>query len=377
MSTNRNFIQILNDPEDRFVPLVQRFGKSMAPHFLLCAAGSELSDREGISAAGVSGKDRRLTPAIDAEALLSGRPLSADSLPVSPRGIVSPVVLSRAALQLAGATVSIVDCGCFVPPAVDHISFNEGVGRCPSSGRAMDLIAVRRLFDAGLRIGKELCNTHDALVIAECVPGGTTTALGILLALGYKVEGLVSSSLPIANHPQRQRLIFEGLNAAGEGPQYYRAAPLASVAAVGDPMQAFVAGAVLAASPKIPVIMGGGAQMLAVYALLKALIDCNHCQGAIDSVVVATTKWVAFDRGAGSGSLANVIGAPFVAACPDFYQSRHAGLQAYEEGNVKEGVGAGASMVVANIRGSDESTIIRAIDSCYDEMVLGKIANLS
>ncbi|MBY0549620.1 MAG: TIGR00303 family protein [Candidatus Obscuribacterales bacterium] len=376
MST-RNFVEILHDPEVRFAPLVKRIRTSTAPHFLLCAAGSELSDREGISAAGLSAQDRRLTPAIDAEALLKGRPISADSLPVSPRGIVSPVVLTRSSLRLAGITAAIVDCGCFVPPAVDHVSFSEGYGRCPSTGRAMDLNSVQRLFDAGVQTGRDLLNTRDALVIAECVPGGTTTALGILLALGHKVEGLVSSSLPIVNHSERQRLIFEGLKNAGSEPGYYRAVPLASVAAVGDPMQAFVAGAVLAASPKIPVIMGGGAQMLAVYALIKALIDCNYYQGGIESVAVATTKWVAFDRGAGSQSLAQLIGAPFVAACPDFYQSRHAGLKAYEEGNVKEGVGAGASMAVANIRGSDDSTIVRAIDSCYDEMVLGKIANLS
>lgn len=377
MNKREGFIKVLNDPESRFISLSQGFRDSMAPHFLLCAAGTRLSDRDGISAAGLSAQDRRLTPAIDAEALVTGRPVSADKLPASPRGIVSPVVLTRAALQLADTRITIVDCGCFVPPAVEHVSINQGAGFCPSTGRAMDKVDVERLFQAGCQTGRNLSGDNDALVVAECVPGGTTTALGILLALGYQADGLVSSSLPVANHADRRRLIREGLTLAGRNPEFYRANPLAAVAAVGDPMQAFVAGAVLSASPRIPVIMGGGAQMLAVYALVKALLSGNHSDGSADSIVVATTKWVAFDSGAGSGALSKLLGAPFIASCPDFYRSRHKGLQAYEEGNVKEGVGAGAAMAVANMRGRDESEIVCAIDECYDEMVLGKIANLS
>jgi NaMN:DMB phosphoribosyltransferase len=50
--------------------------------------------------------------------------------------------------------------------------------------------------------------------------------------------------------------------------------------------------------------------------------------------------------------------------------SRHEGLRSYEDGNVKEGVAAGASMAVAHIAGGAEpGAIVEAIDRCYDEMV--------
>jgi NaMN:DMB phosphoribosyltransferase len=111
--------------------------------------------------------------------------------------------------------------------------------------------------------------------------------------------------------------------------------------------------------------------MLAVFALIDALTR-HKPQGTRSHhlPVVATTKWVAFDPGARSAELASLLSAPYVAACPDFTHSIHPGLQAYEEGNVKEGVGAGAAMLLAHIAGNfTESQIVDAIDGTYIELV--------
>lgn len=371
----QELVRVVFDRKQVVSSFQERIRTATKPHFMLCLAGTGASDLEGISAAGATPAARRLTPAIDAEALATGRCVSAPSLPVSPLGIVSPVVISRAMLQLTGIEASIVDCGSFIPPAVPHIQLKGAASQCPSSGRAMQMSRVQELFQLGQKLGAELSERYDLIVIAECVPGGTTTALGTLTALGFPAEGRLSSSLPVTDHGLRQRLITDGLRAAGLSARQFQTQPLLAPAAVGDPMQPFVAGVASVAAVTSSVVLGGGSQMLAVDALLKAIAAANS---EIErNVLVATTKWVAFDAGARSADLAQLTDSVFIASCPDFKKSRHYGLQAYEEGNVKEGVGAGAAMAVANLRGFSCDEILAAIDNCYDEMVLGKSANLS
>jgi uncharacterized protein (TIGR00303 family) len=376
-SMTSNFRNLLNDPLCAYADIEKRVYEATTPVFLLCCASSGVSDIEGISAAGVSAADRRLTPAIDAEALLLGRPLSAKALPVSPKGIVSPVVLTRACLQLSGINATVIDCGSFVRPAVDHMTVGDVPARCPSTGQALTIEVVERLFDIGLAEGARLSRHHDCLLIGECVPGGTTTALGVLAATGLPVTGLVSSSLPVANHSAKQHLIGLGLKSAGHSPEYYLANPLAAVAAAGDPMQAFVTGMALAAAKRVPVVLAGGSQMLAVQWLMQCMIRAGFKDNVMGRLLVATTKWVAFDASAQAVALAKLTDAMFVASCPDFLKSRHEGLRAYEEGNVKEGVGAGAAMWIAHLRGHEAPDIMTAIDNSYDLMVMGNCAKLS
>jgi uncharacterized protein (TIGR00303 family) len=386
MTGTQEFVTPVNDPGHNFEKQCGRIRRSTSPHYLLCIASTEVSDREGISAAGSTAESRRLTPALDAEALLMGRTVSAQTLPVSPKGIVSPVVITRAALQLCDIDATVMDCGAFVSPAVTHLQHQGGPARCPSSGNALTPRHVKELFERGKAIGANLARQHDTLIIAECVPGGTTTALGIMLALGMDVKGLVSSSLQFGDHGSREAIIEQGLSNSRWTIKEYANDPLLCVAAVGDPMQAFVAGAALEASKTAIVMLAGGSQMLAVNALLNALtfgvnrnFNPNHfsTNPPFESILVATTKWVAFDANAHSTLLSRLTNSCLAASCPDFKLSRHTGLQAYEEGHVKEGVGAGAAMAVANMRGFSPNEIMQAIDNCYDEMVLGKISNLS
>lgn len=366
------FVKVINDANGCIELLFNRIARASNPHFVLCLAGSQVSDRDGISAAGVSPSARRLTPAIDAEALLTGKTHSADCLPVSPKGIVSPVVITRAALQLCNIGCTIVDCGTFHAPLIPHVSVGTAPASCPVTGEAMPLPLVKHLFDRGIDIAKSITSNHDLVVVAECVPGGTTTALGVMMALGLPVHGAVSSSLPHINHSMREQLIIEGLGKAARNTQDYQEDPLLAISAVGDPMQAFVCGFALQAARDSAVVLGGGSQMLAVSALLNRFSNMANA-----NTLVATTKWVAFDNGASSAKVAQLTNSTLIAACPDFHCSRHIGLQAYEEGNVKEGVGAGASMLVAHLRGWSATGIVSAIDRCYDKMVLGNHCDLS
>lgn len=361
----RDYVRSVCDPFNNFEALCEWFHPEQRRKFLLCNAGTRASEHEGISAAGLDPAARRLTPAVDAEALVLGRTISAASLPVSPLGIVSPVVISRACLRLMNTTVEVIDSGSFKTPELDCLKLSAHVAECPSTGQAIPEELVERLFDKGQKLGEQFASENDYIVIAECVPGGTTTAMAVMTALGYEIDGLVSSSLPTCNHEQRSKLVHEGIAASKYSRNDFANKPLLAVSSVGDPMQAVITGITIAAAKQRRVFLAGGSQMLAVWALLKAL---SLPESTLKNITVITTTWVAFDPSAGVQKLAQLMQAPMVAACPNFWNSRHSGLQAYEEGNVKEGVGAGASMCLAYLNGFSPEQIQEAIDNCYDEL---------
>jgi uncharacterized protein (TIGR00303 family) len=367
-ATLTDFIQIINDPFESFSQTLSAFAKNKFD-FVLCLASTATSDVAGISAAGATPGLRRLTPAVDAEALVLGHGLSLAQIPVSPWGIVSPVVITRACLAQMEIQANVVDCGAFVAPQMPHHSAGSTAGACVSSGQALPLNAVHDLFEKGKEFGQRVCAQEKTIVIAECVPGGTSSALAVLSALGFDVRRSLSSSIPDSNHDARWALAEKGLAIANKQCRLFNGLSIA--AAVGDPMQPFVAGMVFGAQPGGAIMLAGGSQMLAVYALAARIaldLDLPFDPGA---TVVMTTKWVALDKTAALGKLSREIGAPFAASCPDFLQSRHPGLRAYEQGHVKEGVGAGAAMALWSLGGRSHG-LMQAIDECYDQMLLGQ-----
>jgi uncharacterized protein (TIGR00303 family) len=385
-----DLVDIVFDGNGRATKIVDRIRLAQRIDFILALAGSEVSDVEGVSAAGSTPELRRQTPAIDADILLSHL-TNEQKLPVSPNGIASPVVLTRAALSLIPHLTTIVDCGSFSSPQIEHIKAGAEPGKSITSGAALSLDLVNRLYEAGGKLADVLArneteranqNEQEApVVLAECVPGGTTTAQAIFMALGLEAENLLSSSVPTCNHEQKIALAKAGIKAAAQRlniekdslTSYFKANPLAVIAAVGDPMQAFAVGFVSQrnshagnnnTSNNNITILGGGSQMLAVYALANQLAS-NQAQ-QLNNIMVATTKWVAQDKFAQTAKLARLVDAPFVASHFALTESGHAGLRAYEEGHVKEGVGAGATILLANLLARiDEPTILQTIDSFY------------
>jgi uncharacterized protein (TIGR00303 family) len=360
--------------------------------FVLALGGSEISDVEGLSAAGNTAEARRITPALDGDAL--SLPLENKiNLPRSPLGVTSPVVITRAFLSLFEHDLSLVDCGSFQAPTAAHISLSTIPAKNFSEQEALPKALVKNLFSAGLELGASN-EAYTQTVIAECVPGGTTTAQALMRLLGIDCRGLASSSIPDCSHDLKTLFIdqaFENLcKRRGESPEALqekcRQDPLLAVSLAGDPMQAFAAGFVLGAAQvekadnHNPLILAGGSQMLAVYALANRLNRARPDSERGLNAVVATTHYVALDPHADCPALAALCEAPFIAANLRLKESRHAGLRAYEDGHVKEGVGAGAAMILASLHlaslhletgpgGKPERTIIDTIDHYYDLMV--------
>jgi NaMN:DMB phosphoribosyltransferase len=114
-------------------------------------------------------------------------------------------------------------------------------------------------------------------------------------------------------------------------------------------MQPLVAGMAMAASCHKPVMLAGGTQMLAVYSLMRALGETEAVPWQPDQVVVGTTRWVAEDPSGDTLGLAQLTQACLMATQLSFRDSRFAALRAYEQGFVKEGVGAGACAIAAHL----------------------------
>ena len=101
-------------------------------------------------------------------------------------------------------------------------------------------------------------------MLGECVPGGTTTALCVLRALGY--DASVSSAFPRNPIDLKEGVCREVLARIRENGIEE---PMGILRAAGDPMMPVAAGIVNTYSGDL--IFAGGTQMLAVAAVLKAL----------------------------------------------------------------------------------------------------------
>ncbi len=116
-------------------------------------------------------------------------------------------------------------------------------------------------------------------------------------------------------------------------------------------MQIVVAAATLTASQVCGVLLAGGSQMLAVYALAQVLAQEQGIVWRTERIVVGTTRWVIEDTSADTVAIAHQIGATYLASEINFSRSPYAKLRAYEQGVVKEGVGAGGCAIAAHLYG--------------------------
>jgi NaMN:DMB phosphoribosyltransferase len=281
----------------------------------------------------------------------------------------------------------VVDLGCPLAPAVPHLRLPAGDGdgpaRCLSGGDAMDRRRVEALLAAGRRWGGRLARRQPLrpLLLAECVPGGTTTALALLCGLGVEARGLVSGSLLRPAHDLKAGLVARGLAAAGLAPPADPGAaaadPLAVVAAVGDPMQPFAAGLVLAAAAAgLPVLLAGGSQMAAVLALALALAPPRLRPRLAARCALGTTAWLADERRGGDlGRLLDRLGERWCvdplafAASLRFTAVSSQALADYERGYVKEGVGAGGLALLWQLSGRSSADLAVACDRACAQLL--------
>lgn len=348
------------------------------PPVLACVLGfTETGLQPGISAAGATPAARRFTAIADAEFLYYG-PQAHPKYPLPPLDAgASPVVISRAVVEATNMPVYIFNAGLPLAPATPYIDLGGSPAACVSTGKALSLATVNHLFRQGLEWGKQLSNAVNTqgnhyVILGECVVGGTSTALAVLLGLGFPAAGKVNSSHPRCNHAQKLQLVEQGWQRSGLSKSQGGAVdPFLVVAAVGDPMQVAVAGMAIAASRYGGVMLAGGTQMLAVYALTEAIAHTYDLSWQPENIVVGTTRWVAEDPTGDTVGLATLVGnVPLLATTLSFASSRYPQLQAYEQGFVKEGVAAGACAIAAHLwQNWEQPYMLELIENLLDRFV--------
>ena len=317
--------------------------RTRKPLFACILSFTETGVIPHISAAGATPHARRYTALSDGE-FLKGR--SHRPLPPLKAGI-SPAIISRAVLSRQKIPIHLLSTGLPDALRASHIALPKVTAQKVQTGQAMTRSQVKLLFRSGLHWGYQLAQQcrGSYLILSECVAGGTTTAQAVLTALGYNVAGRMSSSHLTSNHRQKTALVNQGLHRWRSQGDF---SPLGAIAAVGDPMQAVAAGIVLSASEHVGVMLAGGSQMLAVYAIAQALFAGDALKQT-QRIVVGTTRWVVEDDSADTVAIANAIGAPYLASEINFSQSPYFQLRAYERGFVKEGVGAGGCAIASHL----------------------------
>ena len=301
-------------------------------HVLLPAGTTETALIDGISAAGASPELMAHTPSADVEILEYGAPTTAPVTPVSPTGCPTPAAVTRAVREVVEFDLAVVDAGLAEPTAAPTVDLDVDPGNDVREPVAVpDAAAV---FDRAHAFGASL--PDDDLLIGETVPGGTTTALGVLTALGEPAG--VSSSLPDNPIERKRRVVDAALEASALEPGACEGRPLAAVRAVGDPVQATVAGIAAGALERgTDVTLAGGTQMVAIAAILR------HT-GVDDPLSIATTSFVADEQGNRLGEVCSRLDCELTVTDPGFDERDHVAMERYCAGEAKEGVAMGGAL---------------------------------
>jgi uncharacterized protein (TIGR00303 family) len=308
--------------------------KADNPLFIGILANTLLSTVPGVSGAGPTAEKTLLTPVLDAELITNGAITSMPARPNTPTGCPTPATITRAMMELLDTAPLFINAGLVHTPTVPCLDLYGSPGEDPRYSDAVP--CAKDIFLKGESLGRFLSRYSDLLVLGECVPGGTTTALCVLRALGYHAR--VSSSY-VTNPAGIKEEIWNAVQArTGSFNLEY---PLDIIRITGDPMMAAAAGIVSGCKGRV--LLAGGTQMLAVAALLKAM--GKEIPG------IAMTCYVRNDPDADITGTGQAIGTKIYSVDPGFGEIGHPGLARYCIGEVKEGMGAGGAMFLANLQG--------------------------
>jgi len=324
---------------------------------LLVAGTTETARHEGVSAAGADPELLTTTPAADAELVTYGSPVRTGTVPVSPTGCPTPALVTRAVRECLGFELAVVDGGLAEPTAAPTVTVGANPG---------DSIVERDPvpsgpggFAAARQFGRRLPDAE--LWLGESVPGGTTTALGVLRALGE--DGMVSSSLPENPTARKRELVERGLTASSLDLGDCAGQPKRAVRRMGDPVLATLAGLTAGAvETDTSVVLAGGTQQLAVAALVR--------HGGYDGpLTLATTSYVAEDESADLQATAEAFDVDLLVTDPGFEATDHVGMERFVAGEAKEGVGMGGALAMAAEAGVPMADIRERFAGLYETLL--------
>jgi len=322
------------------VDQAQKFLETIKPGrflFSFVISYTETCEVPGITFAGADKDSIQFTPPADAEYLHYGYCKTIDKIPMTPDGKPTPGLLTKTALESASIPHLTINAGSKIAPQLPFIETGLSFGKNISTQDAMTDSQVSHAVDYGRIVGRNMASLTDCLVIGESIPGGTTTALSVLRALGFDAK--VSSSIPDNPVKLKNQIVNSALERIDSDHPY------SIIAKVGDPMIPFVAGMLSSASSVSNVMLAGGTQMTAVLAFASK-IGFNQ-----ENTAIGTTSYITNDESANFKSLVEkIVDIPVISVDPGLKNSQYSGLKAFSEGFAKEGVGAGGSIISSMLK---------------------------
>ncbi|HFD14315.1 MAG TPA: nicotinate-nucleotide--dimethylbenzimidazole phosphoribosyltransferase, partial [Epsilonproteobacteria bacterium] len=133
---------------------------------------------------------------------------------------------------------------------------------------------------------------------------------------------------------------------------------------VADNMLIFNTGFILGVDGRFPIVLAGGTQMACVLLVANSISRYMGAEVNSSQLALATTKWVAQDEHSDIKALLEMLDFPINAyyADFDFSLSMHPALKLYDEGEAKEGVGAGGALVYGVLNGLSKAEITRKVE---------------
>ncbi len=328
--------------------------------FMLAISNTATAAIDGITQAGIPGKIY-LTPTLDCEFLCSGEVRSLDIIAETPKGVPTPALITRAVHLLNPyGDIEILNLGLEVEPKLDYFkihNFDMKPSESIDIGANIDALA---LFEKAVEFGKNYKCKNDYIILAESVPGGTTTAYATAKALGYDCDGKFSSSFKEQPDSIKEKTIQKALENIKDKQDLFEI-----IGSVSDNMLIFNAGFILgSAYNQTKIVLAGGTQMAAVLLLVNSIV--NHMGAKLESgnISLCTTSWVVNDNNSDLKGLLEMLDFDINSyyADFDFSASNHPALKLYDEGEAKEGVGAGGALMYGFLNGLNKAQITRKVE---------------
>ena len=325
--------------------------------FLLATSVTNTCKIDGITQAGIPGLIP-LTPTLDAEFITNEKVYSIDDVAETPSGVPTPALITRGVHNLDQfETIEILDLGLSIKPqhTVLH-NFEIKPSNDINKGASID---AKEVFAKGMKFAREYELKGNYLILAESTPAGTTTAAASVLALGYDAEGFFSSSFKDVPTDIKQKTINEALSLVDSKMSNFE-----KLGIVSDNMLLFCAGFLLEATKRFHVVLGGGTQMAACLLIADKVREDVLMQLNSKNLTLATTSWVANDKNSDIKKLLEMLSYTPHAVYTEltFKDAEIPVLKKYDEGEAKEGVGAGAALAYAANNSHTNKEMVDAIE---------------
>ncbi|MEA2019733.1 MAG: TIGR00303 family protein [Campylobacterota bacterium] len=327
--------------------------------FMLALSNTKTYEIPGITQAGIPGMIH-LTPTLDSEFLSTGEVRSLDNIAETPKGVPTPALITRGIHLLNPYNdIELLNLGIEMVPKVDYFkihNFDIKPSKRIDDGASIDATDI---FQKGVEFGQSYKCKNDYIILGESVPSGTTTAAATALGLGYDCKDKFSSSFKNVPNNIKEKTIQKALKNIKKDDDIFTI-----LSKVSDNMIIFNAGFILGLNNKIPLVLAGGTQMACVLLVVNKILETMDGKIDTSNLALCTTSWVVNDENSDIKSLIEMseLNINSYYTDFDFSLSNHPALALYDQGEAKEGVGAGGALMYGFLNGLKKEQITQQVE---------------